>query len=190
MIVISLDPSINPKSFGVALLDTSISNDLYKCIVRVEQPEEYRKRVKIKLPSKDPSGLQRGLFLARWARMLSGFIEKRFGIEERLVLTELSVGKPVWSKDPVAKAGRAKSKELTNRAGDSVTSILYIVGEANIIEVDPADFKKKKVDRSQILDMMLGPDRDPRNEHYDDSLYRVLTWAQDQKIRGNLKEAK
>jgi hypothetical protein len=58
MILISLDSSI--------LIDTSIHRDPYRCFVPIEQPEAFRKRLKMPLPKNDSTGLERAMILCDW----------------------------------------------------------------------------------------------------------------------------
>jgi hypothetical protein len=187
MIIISLDPSINIKHFGAALLDTSLSNDPYKCILPIEQPEAFRKRLKIPLPKNDPTGLERAMILAWWAtHVFYPFLSVLTADHKLVVLTESNTGKSSWSTDARAKAGRSKSMSKNGRANDWVLSVLYGYG-AEIIELNPSDFPTKKIDRSQNLDMILGIDREPRNPHYDDSLHRAIQWLVKERLNQRQK---
>jgi len=178
MLIISLDPSIQIAHFGCALLDTSIHQDPYRCVVQVEQPEAYRKREKITVPS-DKTGHFRAELLADWIEDLIISLETPTGV---VLLTESNVGKASWSNEIGAKLGRSKSMSLNQRANDYVCSVAHSM-YVNVIELNPTDFSKTKIQRSQDLDMIIGIDRMPRNPHYDDCLHRAIQWWSQERLR-------
>jgi hypothetical protein len=188
MLVISIDPSINPKNFGVCLFDTSIHQDPLRCLLPIESPDEYRKRLRVKFPPKDPMGYHRSKFIADWAyNIIWEWVQFEFSdlpVEDQhcVLLTEALVNKPSWASSPSAKAGRAKKMSLTQRANDYVMAICEIAG-FEVVETNPSDYRSTKIERSQKLDMILGTDREPRNEHVDDAIHRGSLWITEQKFK-------
>jgi len=183
MIIISLDPSIVIKNFGVALFDTSIHQDPYKCLLKVESPEDVRKQAKNKVISSkaDPDGKLRSEFLVDWFWDLVEFGHYEY-IQDVVLLTESLVNKASWASTPNAKAGRAKKISLTQRANDYIMALAHIY-HIKVIELDPTKYRSTKIQRSQKLDMILGTDREPRNEHYDDCVHRGGLWITGQKFK-------
>jgi hypothetical protein len=208
MILISLDSSIVIANFGVALFDTSIHSDPYRCFLPIEQPEAFRKRVKIPLPVSpgkrlcktgkrkgqmvdiplDETGLERAKILAKWiGHIMFGLTEYGDGV---VVLTESNTGKASWANDPKIKAGRSKMMDLNRRANDWVLSIVDAY-DGEIIEVNPADkqmFPTPKDKRVNRIDNLAGISW--RNGltvaqcgHVADAFYRAAEWANWQKIR-------
>jgi hypothetical protein len=207
MILISLDSSIVIANFGVALFDTSIHSDPYRCFLPIEQPEAFRKRVKIPLPVSpgkrlcrtgkrkgqmvdippDETGLLRSEILWDWALYtFDRFLERT----DVVVLTESNTGKASWANDPKIKAGRSKMMDLNRRANDWVLTVAYQHG-FRIIEINPADkqmFPTPKDKRVNRIDNLAGISW--RNGltvaqcgHVADAFYRAAEWANWQKIR-------
>lgn len=186
MIVVSIDPSINPKNFGVCLFDTSIHQDPLKCLLPIESPEEYRKRLRFKdiKPKEDKNGFYRAKVITFWTLAVLGNLSNYYaGLGEGVILiTEDITNKSVWAKDPVKKAGRGKSLTKTMRANDFAIAGA-LLQSIEVIEISPAKFKATKIERSQKLDMILGTDREPRNEHVDDAIHRGSLWITEQKFK-------
>jgi hypothetical protein len=182
MIIVSIDPSINPKNFGVALFDTSTHQDPLECLSGgIQSPEELRKARKDKVISakSDPDGKFRSEYIADWFKEEMDWHSE--WISEVVLLTEALVNKSSWASTPSAKSGRAKKMSLTQRANDYIMATAHILG-IRVIELDPAKYRSTKIERSQKLDMILGTDREPRNEHVDDAIHRGSLWIREQRL--------
>jgi hypothetical protein len=149
----------------------------------IESPEGLRKRIKHKvIPAKsDPDGSSRSSFLADWFQK-----EIKHGchgtVGDMVLLTEALVNKTSWASTPSAKSGRAKKMSLTQRANDYIMATAHSCFNIKVIELDPTKYRSTKIQRSQKLDMILGTDREPRNEHVDDAIHRGSLWITEQRL--------